>query len=214
MPHTAIVQLLESTADAAFAIDERGIVRIWNAAAATLLGWRNDEIVGVEWATVLDGRGALGTAIGRELPEMALAGHSVRAFDIELRARDGRRRWVSMSTLVHAPPRSHTKLVIFIAQDVQLRRARDRLVHRMLGAAERLRALGPDARKPAPVSELTIQEQRILRLFAEGSAPAAVARSLGISAHTLRNHLYHINKKLRTHSRLEAVTHAIQRKLI
>jgi PAS domain S-box-containing protein len=212
--YTGIVQLLESTADAGFAIDDQGIVRVWNAAATTLLGWQNDEIVGVEWTTVLDARGALGTAIGRELPEMALAGHGVRAFDVELRTRDGRRCWVSMSTLVHAPPRSQMKLVVFIAQDIQLRRARDQLVDRMLGAAERLRALGSHTRQPAPVSTLTTQEQRILRLFADGSAPAAVARALDISAHTLRNHLYHINKKLRTHSRLEAVTHAIQRKLI
>jgi DNA-binding CsgD family transcriptional regulator len=30
----------------------------------------------------------------------------------------------------------------------------------------------------------------------------------------LRNHLHHINRKLRTHSRLEAVTHAQQRGLL
>jgi PAS domain S-box-containing protein len=211
---SGIVQLLESTADAAFAIDARGIVRVWNTAAALLLGWQNDEIVGREWTTVLDGRGALGTSIGREVPEMVFAGHGVRAFDIEFRTRDNRRRWVRISTLVHAPPRSHTKLVVFVAQDIQLQHVRDQLVDRMLGAADRLRALGARRREPAPVSALTTQEQRILRLFAEGGAPAAVARALDISAHTLRNHLYHINKKLRTHSRLEAVTHAIQRKLI
>jgi len=209
-----IVHLLASTGDAAFAIDGRGIVRVWNAAATALLGWSAEEAVGAEWTTVLDGRGALGTAIGREVPEMALAGHGVRAFDIDFRTRDGRRRWVSISTLVHAPPRSHTKLVVFIAQDIQLQRARDQLVDRMLGAADRLRALGSHTRNPAPVSPLTAQEQTILRLFAEGSTPATVARALEISGHTLRNHLYHINKKLRTHSRLEAVTHAIQRKLI
>jgi PAS domain S-box-containing protein len=209
-----LAHLLESSGDAAFAIDARGVVRVWNAAATTLLGWQPDEIVGKEWTAVLDGRGALGTSIGREVPEMALTGHAIRAFDIELQTRDDRRRWVSLSTLVHAPPRSHTRLVVFIAQDIQLQRARDQLVDRMLGAAERLRALGSQSRQPAPVSELTTQEQRILRLFADGGAPTAVARTLGISAHTLRNHLYHINKKLRTHSRLEAVTHAIQRKLI
>lgn len=214
MAQAEIARLLESTGDAAFAIDGRGIVRIWNAAATTLLGWQNDEIVGTEWTATLDARGALGTSIGREVPEMALAGERFGAFDAELRARDGRRRWVSISALVHAPPRSHTRLVVFIAQDIELQRARDQLVDRMLGAADRLRALGGRGRNPAPVSALTTQEQRILRLFADGSAPAAVARTLGISAHTLRNHLYHINKKLRTHSRLEAVTHAIQRKLI
>ena len=209
-----IVQLLESTADAAFAVDARGIVRIWNTAASTLLGWRDADIVGMDWTKVLNARGALGTSIGREVCDMALAGHPLPAFDAELRSQDGRRRWVSISTLVHAPARSHTRLVVFVAQDVHVRRAREHLVERMLAAADRLRALGTDTGRPAPVSPLTTQEQRILRLFAQGSASAAVARTLDISPHTLRNHLHHINRKLRTHSRLEAVTHAIKRNLI
>jgi PAS domain S-box-containing protein len=209
-----IVQLLESTADAAFAVDARGIVRIWNTAASTLFGWRDADIVGLDWTKVLNGRGALGTSIGREVCDMALAGHTLPAFDAELRSRDGRRRWVRISTLVHAPPRSHTRLIVFIAQDVHLRRTREHLVERMLAAADRLRALDSDGARPAPVSPLTAQEKRILQLFAQGSASAAAARTLGISPHTLRNHLHHINRKLRTHSRLEAVTHAIKRKLI
>ena len=209
-----IAQLLDSTADAAFAIDSRGIVRTWNSAASTLFGWSAVDIIGAEWMKVLDARGALGTSIGRELCDMALGGHTLPAFDAEIRSRDGRRRWVSISTLVHAPARSSTRLVIFIAQDIHLRRAREHLVERMLAAADRLRALGSETGRPAPVSPLTPQEQRILRMFAQGSTPAAVARTLDISAHTLRNHLHHINKKLRTHSRLEAVTHAIKRNLI
>ncbi|HKU61032.1 MAG TPA: LuxR C-terminal-related transcriptional regulator [Gemmatimonadales bacterium] len=40
------------------------------------------------------------------------------------------------------------------------------------------------------------------------------ARRLKISAQTLRNHLHHINRKLRTHNRLEAVTHAQRRGLL
>jgi DNA-binding CsgD family transcriptional regulator len=58
------------------------------------------------------------------------------------------------------------------------------------------------------------QEKQILRLFAEGKSSAHIARTLHISSSTLRNHLHHINQKLRTHNRLEAVMNAIQRKLI
>ena len=93
MPQPAgIVQLLESTADPAFAVDPRGIVRIWSTAAAALFGWRDADIVGMDWTKVLNGRGALGTSIGREVCDMALAGHTLPAFDAELRSRDGRRR--------------------------------------------------------------------------------------------------------------------------
>ena len=61
---------------------------------------------------------------------------------------------------------------------------------------------------------LTNHEHRILRLLAEGDNSASIARKLGIAPQALRNHLHHINRKLRTHSRLEAVTHAQQRGLI
>ena len=65
-----------------------------------------------------------------------------------------------------------------------------------------------------PVVAPTGQARRPPRLFAEGSTPAAIAHTLSISAQTLRNHLHHINRKLRTHNRLEAVTHALRRGLI
>jgi LuxR family maltose regulon positive regulatory protein len=64
------------------------------------------------------------------------------------------------------------------------------------------------------VSPLSEKELQILRLFSSGKNSPEIAESLQISLQTLRNHLHHINQKLRTHNRLEAVTHAIQRKLI
>jgi DNA-binding CsgD family transcriptional regulator len=66
----------------------------------------------------------------------------------------------------------------------------------------------------APTEPISDQERRILALFAQGSNAVAIARKLKISPQTLRNHLHHINRKLRTHNRLEAVTHAKLRGLI
>ena len=66
----------------------------------------------------------------------------------------------------------------------------------------------------APVEPLSEQERRILKLFADGRNSATIARQVNISAQMLRNNLHRINRKLRTHTRLEAVTHAPQRRLI
>ncbi|OLB53637.1 MAG: hypothetical protein AUH99_01735 [Candidatus Rokubacteria bacterium 13_2_20CM_2_70_11] len=55
---------------------------------------------------------------------------------------------------------------------------------------------------------------RILKFFADGRNSTTIARQLSISAQTLRNHLHHINHKLRTHTRPEAVTHMQQRGLL
>ena len=70
------------------------------------------------------------------------------------------------------------------------------------------------AGRPTPISPLSDQEKHILRLFAEGKDSPDVAKALGITLQTLRNHLHHINQKLRTHNRMEAVMNAMQRKLI
>jgi DNA-binding CsgD family transcriptional regulator len=61
---------------------------------------------------------------------------------------------------------------------------------------------------------LTKQERRVLQLLAEGKSPSTVARELGINPRTLRNHLHHINQKLHTHNRLEAVIQATRRGMI
>ena len=84
----------------------------------------------------------------------------------------------------------------------------------MVEVARQLVSLAGDESHHAPVEPLSEQERRILKLFAAGRNSTTIARKLSISAQTLRNHLHHINRKLRTHTRLEAVTHAQQRGLI
>jgi DNA-binding CsgD family transcriptional regulator len=85
----------------------------------------------------------------------------------------------------------------------------------MQDVAREMLALTTELTDPhSPVEALSDQERRILRLFADGRSSTAIATALKISPQTLRNHLHHINRKLRTHNRLEAVTHAQRRGLI
>jgi two-component system response regulator DegU len=84
----------------------------------------------------------------------------------------------------------------------------------MLAVARQVVAINEEASDHSPVELLSNQEKTILSLFAEGRNSAAISRKLEISPQTLRNHLHHINRKLRTHTRLEAVTHAQRRGLI
>jgi DNA-binding CsgD family transcriptional regulator len=84
----------------------------------------------------------------------------------------------------------------------------------MLVVSKELAQAAENSLRPAPVNTLSEQELRVLRSFSEGKIPTDIVRELNISPQTLRNHLHHINQKLGTHNRLEAVTHAIRRKLI
>ena len=48
-------------------------------------------------------------------------------------------------------------------------------------------------------------------VFAKAKNSSQVAKELGITLPSLRNHLHAVNQKLRTHNRLEAVLHAMRR---
>jgi DNA-binding CsgD family transcriptional regulator len=80
--------------------------------------------------------------------------------------------------------------------------------------ANRLLALTGSHVPPKPVSSLTQQELRILRMVAEGMGNDMVAEEMKISASTVRSHLKSLYKKLDLGSRTEAVSFAIRYHLI
>lgn len=211
--------LLEQTTDAAYSVTDGGEICSWNGAAEELFGYSAREVLGRNIDEVLEARDALGTralAGGFDAPTRHTNGTSpgVGNFDLEVRVRDGRRIWVNMSTIVFDNHRTGRRLFVRLAHDITQRRRKEELLNQMMEVAQRLVRLTDAPSEHAPVEPLSEQERRILKLFAEGGSPAAIAGRLSISAQTLRNHLHHINRKLRTHNRLEAVTHAQRRGLI
>lgn len=211
--------LLEQTADAAYAVTADGEIRSWNGAAERVFGYSAAEVVGRNIDEVFEARDALGTdalAGGLEAATRRLDGHSagIANFDLEVRAKSGDRVWVNVSTIVFDNRRTGHRLFVRLARDITQRRKKEELSSRLLEVARQLVSLDVDAPDHTPVEQLSDQERRILKLFADGGNSAKVARTLRISAQTLRNHLHRINRKLRTHTRLEAVTHARLRGLL
>ncbi|HJP84390.1 MAG TPA: PAS domain S-box protein [Gemmatimonadaceae bacterium] len=219
MLETELFSLLEHTADSVYTVTEDGEICSWNAAAESLFGYPASEVVGRNIDDVFQARDALGTdalAGGFEAATRHWDGKSggIPNFDLDVRISDGNRIWVNVSTIVVDNHRTGRRLFVRILHDITHRKRKEDLLRRMVDAAREVVALTEEPSAEAPVESLSHQELRILRLFAEGSNPATIARKLSISAQTLRNHLHHINRKLRTHNRLEAVTHAQRRGLI
>jgi PAS domain S-box-containing protein len=209
--------LLESTADAAFSVDELGLIRSWNRAAEQLFGYPSAKVLDHPCAALFQGRGPLGNAVCSEdcsVLECAHAKREVSNYDLEVKANGGQRLWVNVSILVFFDDRTKRRLVVHLARDITRQRKKEELAQKVLGAAQQLAVLSDDRGPSPPVSPLTEQEQRVLSLLAEGKNPADVARALHITARTLRNHINNAGRKLGTRSRLETVIHASRQKLI
>jgi DNA-binding NarL/FixJ family response regulator len=70
------------------------------------------------------------------------------------------------------------------------------------------------AASSVPADELSLRELQVLRLIALGLSSKAIAEELHIATATVQNHTQHILKKLRCHSRVEAVVKAIRSGII
>lgn len=217
MLESELFSLLERTADAAFAISDDGQIQYWNKAAERLFGFSGKEAQTKTCYELLEGTGPLGTHVchaGCSLMECAGKQTEIPNFDMNVKTRSGARIWINMSTMVFDNTRTGRRLLIHLAHDITEQKRTEQLVQKMLDLSRQLSQLGESTVRPSPVSPLSQQEKHILRLFAQGKDSQEIAECLDISLQTLRNHLHHINQKLRTHNRLEAVMNAMQRKLI
>ena len=217
MLETELFEFLENTSDAAFALRHGCEVCYWSAAAVKIFGFTAKEAKGKNCFELLDGKGVLGTRVCHQrcsIWECASQAIGVPDFDLNVRTAAGKRIWVNLSTIYHVDHRTGRELVVHLARDITARKHKSQLIEKMVTAAQEVAAIDREADGAAPVLPLSFQEVEILRRFAAGVSSTEVAKALNISVQTLRNHLHHINQKLRTHNRLEAVMHAMRRGLI
>lgn len=217
MLETELFALLERTSDAAFCVTEQGEIQSWNKAAEKLFGYSRSQALNKTCYQLLEGVGPLGTRVCHQHCSVAeCAGNhaEIPNFDMSVKTSSSERLWINMSTVVFENARTGSRLLIHLAHDITAQKQTEELTQKMLDLARQLSSTQPAGGRAAPAVPLSEQEKQVLRLFAEGKSSAHISRTLHISSSTLRNHLHHINQKLRTHNRLEAVMNAIQRKLI
>lgn len=214
MQRDRLRRLLRRSRDAAFALTPRGEIWAWNAAAESLTGFAAADMVHEVFAVKLAAHGSLGRPLDAEYCERAIRDGGVPNFDLEFRSALGESRWLNVSVLVFEPLRNSPALVVHLARDMTATRRQQARYEQIVAAARQIVESSAAERHFLPISPLTEREQSILHLLAEGRAAAQVASALGISTQTLRNHLRHVNQKLGTHNRLEAVIHAARRGLI
>lgn len=119
--------------------------------------------------------------------------------------------WVNVSLLVTHDEHTKRRLIIHLMRDIRRRKKAEQLANEMLRIAKSLVSNAEHSGELPPIVSLTAQEKKILGLLVAGKATKEVAQELKISMSTLRNHISHINQKLHTRSRTEAVMQALKR---
>lgn len=209
-----IKQLVDSTADSAFAIDTNGLVVAWNRTAEQFFGLSAEEAIGKTCGSIIQGMDECGPFCSRDctIHQAVLQHHPVSNFDLQVETPEGK-KWCNISVLIIGENDSPTPYSIHIIRQVDVRKKFEILVRDFVSTETQLPAnqvanLLSASRSPIKEADLTTRELEILRLLAKGATTTSLANQLHVSRTTINNHIQHILRKLDAHSRLEAIRRA------
>ncbi len=206
-----LARLLDTTADAGYAIDPAGRIIAWNRAAERLLGYPVTDAIGRACCDLLMGHDSSGNRVccrGCHVMRLVKMREPVYSFDMGTRTKVGSTIWVNVSTLAISGNG---------AGDTTVHLLRDVTATREMLTQSRERRASPAL--PAPEMPegnvgLTRRELELLAIIATGLNTKDAAEKLHVSPATVRNHVQNILSKLGAHSRLEAVALATRLRLL
>ncbi len=209
-----IVALVEGAGEPAFAVDATRTIIAWNRAAERLFDLPAAEVIGRNCSQIVGGRDARGRPVCNSLCPALVAiqrREPLGPMELQVDRRNGAPLWVAVSSII---PLNGGPCIVHILRDVTEEHHRKSFVQQVLQGAIALSSADPDGTPdPSPVV-LSPRQTTILKLLASGANTRAIARTLGISPATVRNHIQQIMVALQAHSRLEAVVQALQRRLL
>jgi PAS domain S-box-containing protein len=205
--------LIDSTADAAFAVDTTGRISAWNNAAAELFGLSEAEAIRVSCHNILQCTTDDGLAVSDNctIAQTAQANHPLSNFDLRLQTKFGR-LWCNLSTLLVRDSASGARHTIYIVRPVEIRKRLEQALSEFVRMKESAGLNGHPMVSSTPATDvngrLTAREKEVLKRLAKGNSTRTIANQLNISSATVNNHIKHILTKLDAHTRLEAIRHA------
>ena len=208
-----VKQLVDGTADAAYAVDAAGQIVAWNPGAETLFGTPASLALGTACSEIVNGADECGQVCSADCTvlQSARAGHPLHNFDLLVRTPQGP-RWCNVSVLIAANG-GPTPFTVHIVRLIDTRKKlelllRDFVVTQTNLPANEVSQIMKANRTPATDSGLSTREIDVLKRMASGSNSEQIAKECNISRTTVNNHIQHIIRKLDAHSRLEAIRKA------
>ena len=141
------------------------------------------------------------------------------AVSMELLCASGERTTVSLTPMVVSAAQADAPLLVHLFDDSAENEASNLIAERVRGALSQGEAdVVSDHPVATPASpdagSLTPRELEVLSLVALGRTTADIAGELGISEHTVRNHVRHFRAKLNAPTKLEAVLAALRQGIL
>ncbi len=208
-------RLVANARGPSLATDLNGTIVHWNRQATELLGYSASEAVDQRLIDLLKPSDVFGNSYrttAATLVEQILEGQGVHAFELDLHRRAGRKIRVTLSLVFLLDPEPTRCRAVYLLSPVYRRRRADEALERILD--ERSVTAERDRRAADGMPPLTTRQREVLRLVVDGLSAPSIAGRLGISVHTVRNHIQLIYKNLGVSNRAEAVSKVLSKHLL
>ncbi len=214
--------LLRALADAscgAYGVTVDQTIVFWNRAAERMLGHTTQEVLGRRCYEVFGGLapGALSPQCQKGCPSLRYlrAGLVPAASRLHMLCADGNRKWVSVTPMVVTGILQDAPLLMHVfdssSESEEAKTAANILRETLTARGAAVISDYPEtAAPPENTPSLTRREQEVLRLVAIGRDTSQIAAEIGISRHTVRNHIRNLRQKLDASTKLDAVVTGIR----
>lgn len=217
MTSDALLSALTTASCGAYAVSVDQTIVFWNRAAERILGYPSDEVLGRRCYEVVSG-----LAPGGLTPECLGGCPSIRylraglvpsPLKLRVLSSSGERKWVTVTPMVVAGLLHDAPLLVHLFEEVtsDAEPAGEPLRSTPASSSATLPPAQPEV--PGPPAETRILSRReleVLRLMAQGWDTQRIANELGISRHTVRNHIRNLRQRLNASTKLDAVVKGIR----
>lgn len=189
-------EIIFKTSEVAYAVNREGRIVAWNRAAENVFGYADNEALGKKCWELLCGEDSFGNPYcceGCPVLNLAFDNKSVNCFRVAFRTASLEMKDFAVSALLLSSEAG-------VGLMVHLCRSEAGIEHRPINGYSQYRPAAAERR-----GNLTPREVEVLSLLAEGNNTDEIASALGISNHTVRNHIQNVLFKLQVNSRLKAI---------
>ena len=210
--------LLDGIPFGAYAVSIDQVILHWNVAAERILGYESADVTGRRCYEVMSGHSDRGLA-----PECSSGCPSIRhlraglipsPIRLQMACLSGQRKWVTLAPVVLGGIFWDASVIVHLFDDEstgpELAETRDLLRDAVKPDAEARQHIRTSPHPLTEPPEISPRELEVLRLVALGWDSPRIAVELGISPHTVRNHVRNFRNKLNAATKLEAVMAAIR----